>query len=96
MKLPANLTPGPWHQGVRPSSIIYGPQGEQIANLREPLIPEVENKANNKAIASLPALMASMIRLLNCPDLNLDSLEPETVAAFEQAQSTLLAAGCQE
>jgi len=31
---PASMaTPSPWHVGMKPGPIIYGPQGEQIADL---------------------------------------------------------------
>lgn len=34
-------------------------------------------------------LTKALKRLLNCPDLNLDTLEPETVKAIEYAESVL-------
>jgi hypothetical protein len=34
-------------------------------------------------------LERAMERLLACPDLNLDELEPETIEAIEQAQAAL-------
>ena len=34
-------------------------------------------------------LLAALQRLSSCPDLNLDSLEPETIAALDQARVTI-------
>lgn len=36
--------------------------------------------------------VAALERLLACPDLNLDELEPETVAAIEQGRAAVVAA----
>ena len=61
MKLiPQNITPGPWHVGIKPGPIIYGKSGEQIADLREPLLFDEENIANAKAIAALPELLKAL------------------------------------
>jgi hypothetical protein len=38
-------TPGPFHVGMKPGPMVYGPQGEQIADLTHAFI-EDESKAN--------------------------------------------------
>jgi hypothetical protein len=43
-------------------------------------------------ITRLTTCRAALRRLLACPDLNLDSLEPETRAAIQQAEDELSAA----
>jgi hypothetical protein len=53
-------TPGPWHVGFKPGPIVYGSQGEQVANLFEPLIDTEENKANARLIASAPDLLNAL------------------------------------
>ena len=42
-------------------------------------------------LAQIQAQLAcdALQRLVDCPDLNLDELEPETVAALEQARAVL-------
>lgn len=50
-------TPGPWHIGIRPGPIVYGQQGEQVANLRLPMVGADENRANARLIAAAPELM---------------------------------------
>lgn len=47
---PAQHTPTPWHIGMKPGPIIYGPQGEQVAPLCVPMLPEFENTANAQFI----------------------------------------------
>lgn len=41
-------TPGPLHIGLRPGPFLYGPKGEQVADLRSPapLLPHEETRAN--------------------------------------------------
>jgi hypothetical protein len=53
-------TPGPWHVGFKPGPIVYGLQGEQVANLFEPLIDAEENKANARLIACAPELLEAL------------------------------------
>ena len=51
-----------------------------------------EPDANFVAAAcnNLGPVIAALTRLRNCPDLCLDSLEPETLAAIEEAETALL------
>lgn len=60
MKTP---TPGPWHLGMRPGPIIYGPLGEQVADLRGLTLQKSESIANAHLIASAPDLLAALERL---------------------------------
>jgi hypothetical protein len=53
-------TPGPWHVGFKPGPIVYSAQGEQVANLFEPLIDAEENKANARLIACAPQLLEQL------------------------------------
>ena len=49
-------TKAPWHVGMRPGPIIYGPKGEQIADMRFPLLDTDEHMDNVKLIAAGPEL----------------------------------------
>lgn len=55
-------TPGPWHLGMRPG-LIYGPLGEQIADMRGLTLEKYESIANAHLIASAPDLLAALERL---------------------------------
>jgi len=43
-------TPGPYHVGMKPGPIIYGPRGEQIADCRSSTNIPGENKAHAAVI----------------------------------------------
>jgi hypothetical protein len=58
-------TPGPWHVGFKPGPIVYGLQGEQVANLFEPLIDAEENKANARLIAASPELLDALLLIVD-------------------------------
>lgn len=53
-------TPGPWHIGMRPGPIVYGPAGEQVVSLLDPLVVDSENRANAHLIAAAPDLLAAL------------------------------------
>ena len=53
-------TPGPWKIGMRPGPIVYGPMGEQVCNMRAPLLIEEENLANARLIAAAPAMLEAL------------------------------------
>ena len=48
-------TPGPWHVGLKPGTMVYGPQGEQIVGLNV-MLDSDEVLANAKFIAAAPAM----------------------------------------
>ena len=50
-----NHTPGPWHVGLKPGPMVYGPQGEQIVGINVMLDCD-EVLANAKFIAAAPAM----------------------------------------
>lgn len=63
-------TPGPWHIGMQPGPIIYGPNGEQVADLRgerKTLVVELDEAvANTKLIAAAPELLAALEAWVDC------------------------------
>jgi len=59
MKRP-NITPGSWHVGTNPGPIVYGPQGEQVANMFVAMLPQDEHKANTRCIAAAPDMAAAL------------------------------------
>ena len=48
-------TPGPWHVGLKPGTMVYGPQGEQIVGINV-MLDSDEVLANAKFIAAAPAM----------------------------------------
>ena len=55
----------PWHiASKQPKNIVYGPHGEQIVNMREPLVPTEENLYNTKLIASAPMMLYTLREVL--------------------------------
>ena len=52
-------TPGPWHIGMKPGPMVYGPQGEQVVGINVMLdIDEVT--ANARFIAAAPAMYEAL------------------------------------
>ena len=61
----ANRTQGPWHIGMKPGPIIYGPKGEQVADMRSNvLLADDENSANVahivRCVNAMPDLVAAL------------------------------------
>ena len=63
MTQPVKHTPGPWHVGLKPGTMVYGPQGEQIVGLNV-LLDSNEVLANAKFIAAAPAMYKTIQHLL--------------------------------
>lgn len=63
MGITENTTSGPWHIGLNPGPMIYGPKGEQIADLRGDMLPRDEVRANARLIAAAPDLAARVAEL---------------------------------
>lgn len=57
-------TPAPWHVGMKPGPIVYGPLGEQVADLRSDLLPKDEHLSNLKLITSAPILLEALEAIL--------------------------------
>ncbi len=57
-----------WHVGIKPGPIVYGPQGEQIADCRSISFTNEENKQHARLIAAAPELLEALKGLLeNAP-----------------------------
>ena len=65
-----NHTPGPWHVGLKPGPMVYGPQGEQIVGINV-MLDRDEVLANAKFIAAAPAMYAAMGDLISLFDMRL-------------------------
>lgn len=96
LPLPRGITPGPWHYSsgavfARLAPDGFGLPGYGVATRCSNAdgIPPTERDANMRLCAAAPALYAALVRLVDCPDLCLDSLEPETIDACEQARAAL-------
>lgn len=61
-------TPGPWHVGMRPGPMIYGPKGEQVADLSADLLMVEERQANLRLIAAAPDLLEALTDALGMLD----------------------------
>ena len=59
MTQPVKHTPGPWHVGLKPGTMVYGPQGEQIVGLNV-MLDSDEVLANAKFIAAAPAMYEAL------------------------------------
>ena len=62
-----NHTPGPWHVGLKPGTMVYGPQGEQIVGLNV-MLDSDEVLANAKFIAAAPAMYDALRRIKELMD----------------------------
>ena len=66
-------TPGPWHIGMNPGPLVYGPNGEQVADLRAPMTPKDEALANLRLIVAAPELMEALTYIHDHARTGLDS-----------------------
>jgi len=82
-------TPGPWHVGLRPGPMVYGPQGEQIVGLNV-MLESDEVLANAKFIAAAPAMYEAIRKVIEhrAKDYLDNSVEPycSLVIALAQAE----------
>ncbi len=84
-------TPGPWHVGLKPGPMVYGPQGEQIVGLNV-MLDRDEVLANAKFIAAAPAMYEALKELVtylqdHVEDEALDNWAPVLKAAYALAQA---------
>ena len=84
-------TPGPWHVGLRPGPMVYGPQGEQIVGINV-MLDRDEVLANMKFIAAAPAMYEALKELVaylqdHVADEVLDNWAPVLKAACAIAQA---------
>jgi hypothetical protein len=78
-------TPGPWrirfgHKKRRTVDIVENSRFDLVARC---------DKKDAYLIFAAPDLLAALTRLLNCPDLNFDAMEPESLEAMEQAREAI-------
>lgn len=89
----AKFTPGYWHVGMKPGPIIYGPNGEQVADLRGDLLEREEQMANARLIAAAPtlldALLHASLRLDMTDNYGTDGLRHKIEDAIVMAQGQL-------
>jgi hypothetical protein len=64
-----------------------GPDGRGVLARDESISPE--DLANARLIAAAPELLDALRRLMDCPDLCLDTLEPESDSAIEAARAAI-------
>lgn len=50
-------TPAPWHVGMKPGPMIYGPSGEQVADLSARMVPDSETLGNLALITAAPEML---------------------------------------
>lgn len=81
-----NHTLGPWYHkgaGSYQHIVISESTGDTIAVVYH------DNRANARLIATAPELLEALQKLIQCPDLNLDSLEDETIQALKDARAVI-------
>lgn len=94
-------TPGPWHIGMNPGPIIYGPKGEQIADCSSITMLKEENKANatlivraansHQALVELAQELLRECEIVKKADhlcLNHDTFAEKARAALKLAQES--------
>lgn len=63
----------PWHLGMKPGPAVYGPQGEQVVMMHNPLIDYQENLANAahivKCVNAHDELVAILDRLVGAANM---------------------------
>jgi len=84
-------TPGPWHIGMKPGPMVYGPQGEQVADLRADLLPKDERLANSRLIVAAPDLLQACKVALAY--LEADSDDEQEQEDYIQIRVAIVAAG---
>jgi len=90
----AKHTPGPWEVDYS------GPARLGIVDRDDRLLALCnlehedgdEDEANARLIAAAPAMLGALRGLLDCCELNMDDMEPETVGAIDAARAALSAA----
>lgn len=89
--IPPNITTGPWHIGKRAGAehgAIYGEKGEEIALPLGFFMEASEAKANARAIAALPELLAALERIHANAAESPEWIRRHTCAALEKAGYT--------
>ncbi len=92
-------TPGPWHVGLRPGPMVYGPQGEQIVGINV-MLDRDEVLANMKFIAAAPAMYEALNALVEVfpsvvkmtpygVTMDISKIHDDAKAALAQAEGTL-------
>ena len=94
-----NHTPGPWHVGLIPGPMVYGPQGEQIVGINV-MLDQDEVLANMKFIAAAPAMYEALNALVEVfpsvvkmtpygVTMDISKIHDDAKAALAQAEGTL-------
>lgn len=76
--------------------MVVHPDGERVLAVcnigyvgRHGEVSLAEREANATLMAAAPKLYRALVRLLDCPDVNEDTLSPETIAALDQARDAI-------
>ena len=81
-------TKGPYHVGMSPGPIIYGPKGEQIADCRSVSSEDAENKANalfiTRAINTHRELLEALEFCVDSLEYAADALNPPDGSLFRE------------
>ena len=86
-------TPGPWHIGMKPGPMIYGQNGEQVADCRcNDLLSRDEAQANMTLLKAAPAMyeaLGNLLKMVEDGDYTTIELN-EARAALAQAEGGTL------
>jgi len=69
MKSSEKHTPAPWHIGMKPGPMIYGPNGEQVADLSARLVPDSETLGNLALMMAAPNLLDALQGMIEWAEL---------------------------
>jgi hypothetical protein len=87
-------TPGRWQPYGENVALLTGQARYLPLAFANHAINYQERLANARLMARAPNLLIALERLIDCPDLNLDNLEPETCESITFALSVI--ASCRE
>ncbi len=81
---PSGYTPGPWYADNVVNRFSDDDDRDILLD-----VPEAEASANAQLMAKAPQLVEALVRLLECPDLNVDELDVISIEAIQNARRAL-------
>lgn len=92
MKKPGHRTLTPWRVGDAGTTVFGPPNGNPSPFTVATGLARADASLIVRAVNNHAALVAALIRLRDCPDVQMDVTDAETDAAREQASAAIRAA----